>query len=60
MRVDYADDERKMQFTFNALQQQKDPFQDPYELESELLEAVSWAASRSVEQALVFQTCVCA
>ena len=61
MGVDYADDERKMQFTFNALQQQqKDPFQDPYELESELLEAVSWAASRSVEQALVFPTCVCA
>ena len=52
MGIGSEEDERKMQFTADALLQQ-DPFQDPYELESELMEAVSWAASRSVEQALL-------
>jgi len=49
----HVDDERKLQFTYDALQQQQDPFQDPFELESELMEAVSWAASRSVEQVII-------
>ena len=51
MGIGSEEDERKLQFTADALLQQ-DPFQDPVELESELLEAVSWAASRSVEQVI--------
>ena len=51
MGIGTDDDVRKLQFTFDALQQQQDPFMDPVVLDPDLLEAVSWSASRSAEQA---------
>ena len=61
MGVGVKDDVRKLQFTFDGPQQQQDPFQDPVELDSDLLEALSWSAGKSVEQAgLVCPWCMCA
>ena len=51
MGIGADDDVRKLQFTFDALQQQQDPFMDPVVLDPDLLEAVSWSASRSAAQA---------